>query len=175
MKNFKKLITTILLLVLFPLSVNALDAGTTSVGLQPIVIHFFPVFGTINSKYATVLTWITFAADILIVLVIIYWIIRILLAGLEAIKSEGDADKLQEAFKKLQSNFVGIGITFLIPIILTVIGFVLGNGSIFNWPKMFSGCKDSNYDYYFKAYFNAPAGQDPTEFASTTCGLDSAN
>ncbi|MEO6728959.1 MAG: hypothetical protein ABIM99_03490 [Candidatus Dojkabacteria bacterium] len=175
MKKTRNALIILLLLIASPLSVYALDAGTSDFGLDAITIPFFPVFGTINSKYATVLTWITYAADIIIILIIVFWIARILIAGLEAIRSEGDQEKLQEAFKKLQSNLVGIGITFLIPIILTVIGFVLGIGSIFNWPKMFSGCKDETYDYYFKAYFNAPAGEDPTAFASSVCGLDSAN
>jgi len=175
MKNSKKLFTLLFFIIASPLGVHALDAGTSAVGLDPIVIQFFPVFGTINSKYFTVLSWITFIASILVVLVIIFWVVRILLAGLEAIRSEGDSEKLQEAFKKIQSNLVGIGITFIIPIILTVIGFILGIGTIFNWPKMFSGCPDTEYEYYFRAYFNAPAGEDPTEFASRTCGLTSTN
>ncbi len=188
MKYLKKILTIISFTALiFPTVIHALDAGTSNVGLDPIVIPFFPVFGTINSKSYTVISWITFIGGVLIILVVIFWILRILLAGLEAIRSEGDQEKLQEAFKKLQSNLVGVGVTFLIPIILTVIGFVLGIGSIFNWPKMFSDCPGSHpqydssgnrvsgYDYYFQAYFSAKPGEDSTQVADATCGLSSVN
>ena len=154
---------------------GGLDAVDDKIKLDPIIIPFFPVFGSIDPSSATVLTWITFIVGVLIVLVIIFWIARILFAGLEAIRSAGDAEKLQEAFKKIQSNLVGIGITFLVPIVLSVIGFVLGIGTIFNWPKMFSACDDAQYDYYFRAYFNAPPGQDPVDFANGVCGVNSAN
>lgn len=178
MKNLKQTLFGLLALVIFlPNVVKAqiLDAGTSTVGLDPIIIPFFPVFGTINAEYFTVLSWITFIAGILVILVIIFWILRILMAGLDAIRSEGDQEKLKTAFQKLQSNLVGMGITFLIPIILTVIGFVLGIGSIFNWPKMFSGCPNTEYEYYFRAYFNAPENENPTDFATGVCGLDSQN
>lgn len=174
-------ILTSIFLLLPALIINAqtlnpsLDTGLNdSVGIGVITIPFFPVFDKINSKYATIFTWITFIADILIVLVIVFWIVRILLAGIEAIKSEGDQTKIQEAFAKLQSNLVGIGMTFLVPIVLTAIGFLLGIGSIFNWPKMFSGCEaSSKHEYYFQAFLNPENGQDPTAYAMSECQLDS--
>jgi len=49
-------------------------------------------------------------------------------------------------------------ITFLVPIILSVVGVLLGIGTIFAWPKMFSSCNavsfdaTQNYQYYFQAY-----------------------
>ncbi|MEP7103845.1 MAG: hypothetical protein ABI721_04010 [Candidatus Dojkabacteria bacterium] len=179
MKNLKKTLLTILgsLSIFSPLVLHAqaLDITGNKLNIDPIIIPFFPVFGSINPQYFTVLSWITFAGSVIIILVIILWIVRILLAGLDAVRSEGDPEKLSESYKKIQASLVGVALTFLIPILLTVIGFVLGIGSIFNWPKMFSGCPNTEYEYYFKAYFNAPAGEDPTTFASQVCGLSSQN
>lgn len=187
MKIFKKLFT-ILFFISFaaPLAVHALDAGTSTFGLDKITIPFFPVFDAINPQYATVFSWVTYIADVIVILIVIFWIVRILLAGIEGIRSEGDQAKLQEAFKKIQSNLIGIGITFLVPIVLTLIGFLIGIGSIFNWPKMFSGCpghpavyvngvrEEGTYDYYFQAYFDTKAGDDPATYAEI-CNLPSGN
>ncbi|MFS8130709.1 MAG: hypothetical protein ACMG57_01890 [Candidatus Dojkabacteria bacterium] len=188
MKIFKKLFSLLFFLTLTPGVLHALDAGTSTFKLDTITIPFFPVFDAINPKYATVLSWVTYIADVVVILIIIFWIVRILLAGIEGIRSEGDQAKLQEAYKKLQSALIGIGITFLIPILLTLIGFLIGIGSIFNWPKMFSGCPgmpatydpvsgnrdEGTYEYYFQAYFDVKAGNDPAAYAAK-CGLSSDN
>lgn len=138
--------------------------------IKPITIPFFPVFDAIDAKYYTVLSWLTFAAGVVIVLIIVFWIVRILLAGVNAIRSSGDPDKLQESYAQVKANLIGVGITFLFPIILTVIGAFLGIGSIFNWPKMFSGCEGSgNFEYYFQAYLQAPRGGDAQQYADNSC------
>jgi hypothetical protein len=137
--------------------------------LEPIIIPFFPVFDAIDAKYYTILSWLTFAGGLVIGFAIIIWVGRILLAGIEAVRSSGDPDKLKESYDKVKADFMGVGLTLIFPIILTIIGAFLGIGNIFDWPRMFSGCEDPAYEYYFQAYLQAPRTDDALQFADDRC------
>lgn len=126
------------------------DLGNT--GLGEIRISYFPQIRLIDTQYSTFLSWLSFIANIAILLLIIFWIYRILLAGIGAMRGGGEPDKLQESWKQIRSVFLGITFTFIIPILLIVIGFILGLGPIWDWPLAFRECKNSDeYDYYFQA------------------------
>ncbi len=127
------------------------NSGT---GLQEIKIPIFPILFTDLSKYNTILSWVTFAGGLLVSGVVIYWIYKIIRAGLKAIQAEGEADKITEARQQLQAALTGIAVTFLVPIVLSFVGIIFGFGTMFEWPKSFSGCaqpNDKDYQYYFQA------------------------
>jgi hypothetical protein len=148
------------------------DTGLQEWGLQEIRIPIFPINFTDISSYNTVLSWLTFAGSIIVSGVVIYWIYKIIRAGLEAIQAEGDADKITESRKKLQAALTGVAFTLLVPIALSFVGIIFGFGTMFQWPKSFSGCEEgSQYDYYFQAF-----AQEPTEEAATAaCNPQDAN
>lgn len=160
-----KIITILTILIATAFLVSNLAVGTYAqdsdddivldvddqIGLQPIEIAFFPQANIINSEYATILSWLSFAANLAIIGLILFWVYRILVAGVGAIKSEGEAEGLAEAWKRSRSVLLATGLTFLIPIVLSVIGAALQVGAIWDWPLAFRSCEDDRYDYYFQA------------------------
>lgn len=168
-KSIKLTILAVLALNLLPVLVRASGVEfETGTGLQDIVIPLFDSnwFGFVEN--ASILSWLSFAGAVFTVLILAYWIVRILLSGIEAIRSEGDPVKLQESYGKLKSNFIGMAITFLIPLFLSLIGAFLGIGSIFQWPQSFQLCTNTEYRFYFEAY--AKLGN--TTEAETACGIN---
>lgn len=142
-----------------------LDTGT---GLNEIVIPLFSssLFGF--AENASIISWLAFAGGLFTVIILAYWIFRILVSGIQALRSEGDPVKLQESYGKLKSNFIGMFITFLIPLVLSLIGAFLGIGTIFQWPTSFQLCEDSEYRFYFEAYIVAGNEED----AKNLCNIN---
>lgn len=144
----------------------------TGLGLDEIKIPIFPVLFTDLSRYNTVLSWITFAGGLLVSGIIIFWIYRIIRSGLKAMSAEGDSEKIGVARKELQAALTGIAFTFLVPIVLSFVGIIFGFGTMFEWPKSFSGCQDtSKYQYYFQALAQEPN----EEAADRECNPDLAD
>ncbi len=182
----KILITTLVGFLL--LRANVLAQGlepleNSGTGLQEIKIPIFPVLFTDLSRYNTVLSWVTFAGGLLVSGVVIYWIYKIVRAGLKAIQAEGEADKITEARQQLQAALSGIAVTFLVPIVLSFVGIIFGFGTMFEWPKSFSGCTqpnrgnvnypqaDGGYQYYFQAFLQ----EGSEEAATAVCNPELAN
>jgi hypothetical protein len=141
-------------------------------GLQQIRIPIFDTLFTDISSYNTVLSWVTYAGAVLVSLVVIYWIYKIIRAGVFAIQAEGDDTKITEARQRLQAALSGIAFTLLVPIVLSFVGVIFGFGTMFQWPKSFSGCQDtSEYDYYFQAFAQEASAKDATE----ACNPDGAD
>lgn len=151
---------------------NGLDLETdrgNNIDLEPIVIPLFSSNALDFVENASILSWLSFAGALFTVLILIFWIARILLSGVQAVRSEGDTTKLQDSYTKLKSNFIGMGITFLIPLVLSLVGAFFGIGTIFNWPESFQFC-DENSQYRF--YFEAFAKEGDVTSARSACGIN---
>ncbi len=123
--------------------------------LDTIRIPTFIDFSALELGSATVFSFLAFLGTVATVALVAFWIYRIVRLGIEGIQSEGKPEKIQELIKKLQSILLGVFMTFLFPLILSIIGIFAGVGTIFNWPKMFRACPaSSTYEYYFQAYLN---------------------
>ncbi len=122
--------------------------------IKPIEIPIFPiVVEGFDPKYSTILSWLSFAGVILTIIVLAIFIVRIVFLSYKMIVQGSEKEEVVgDVFKKFRLNFVGLIITFLTPIILSLIGGFLGIGNIFRWPKMFSSCSGSEYEFYFEAY-----------------------
>jgi hypothetical protein len=148
------------------------DVNASEYGLRPIRIPIFDTLFTDISSYNTVLSWVTYAAAVLVSGVVIYWIYKIIRAGVQAIQAEGDDAKITEARQRLQAALTGVAFTLLVPIVLSFVGIIFGFGTMFQWPKSFSGCKDaSQYDYYFQAF----AQEESEQAATRACNPDGAD
>lgn len=127
------------------------NTGKAGEGLDPITISFFPQVTLIDAEYASFLSWLSFIANIAILVLVLFWLYKIFFAGIEAMRGGGEAEKLVESWKKVRAVLLGVTISFLIPIILSIVGTFLGVGAIWEWPLAFRECKDDRYDYYFQA------------------------
>lgn len=210
MKYFLSVIFLLTSIVAIPLSVDAQENrqggdavvnSTTSgefsinedVGLREIRVPIFSSFIDFNTENASVLTWITFLGGIFTVGLVVFWIYLIIKAGVKGMQSQGNAEKLSEAFKQVQSVLIGAALTLIFPLFLSLIGLFLGIGTIFSWPKMFQFCDQSalssynqsqqslteqfnseqvaksiNYQYYFQALLGE---NNQSNIADQVCGL----
>jgi hypothetical protein len=177
MKYFLSGSFLLLSIITFPLVVNAQDTRSggnaavnsansgdfsvsQDVGLREIRVPIFSSFIDFNTENASVLTWITFLGGILTVGLVVFWIYLIVKAGVKGMQSQGNAEKLSEAFQQLQSVLVGAALTLVFPLFLSLIGLFLGIGTIFSWPKMFQFCTGSSangteYEFYFQALLDS--------------------
>lgn len=141
---------------------NNIDIGLPEVAISPITI---PLFGApIDLGNFSIYSWAVFLGGIIFALIIAYWIFLFLRAGVEAMQSNGKPEVLADAGKKARSILISAALTFLVPIILSVIGAIMGIGNVLAWPKMFSLCNtkvrqyiDENGD--LSTVFDSPAGK----------------
>lgn len=123
-----------------------------NIGLKEIRIPFFPQVNTITSEYASFLSWASFLANSAILIMIFFWIYRIIRAGILVMQKSADSEALAEAWKRSQSVFIGAGFSFLVPIVLSIIGIAINVGYVWDWPLAFRNCDgSSDYEYYFQA------------------------
>jgi len=186
--NSKKILISVIFVLIFSFAASIVvkaqtfDIGGTGSGneqaidLNPIVIPLFNsgMFDFVSD--ASIFSWFAFLGGLLTIGMVAYWIVRILVSGVEALRSEGDQEKLQQSYAKLRANFIGMFLTFMFPAILSIIGFILGIGSIFNWPKMFTQCdytevrdeETVRYQFYFQAFLGP--GDGSIEKTDAICG-----
>ena len=140
----------------------------TNTGLQEIQLPLFYSTSLDFVQNASVISWLAFAGSIFTIAILAFWVFRILVAGIAALRSEGDATKLQDSYSKIKSNFTGMFITFLIPLILSLVGSFFGIGTILQWPKSFQLCSESSiHRFYFEAFLK----NGTEESAKAACGI----
>jgi len=144
------------------------------VNLKPITIPLFVDFSAVAGSASTVFSLISFIGVAATVAIVVFWIYKIVKLGIEGMQSGGKADKIQELIKKLQNIFVGVFMSFLFPVILSIIGIFAGVGTIFEWPRMFRSCESPNYNYYFQAFLDK-GGNDAQLQADIECGYGAPN
>ncbi len=152
--------------------VEEFDTGANL--LEDIVIPVFIDFGPLQPGSATVFSFLSAIGIFATIAIVIFWIYRILIIGIEAFKSEGKPEALQAVFKKLQNILLGVFLSLLFPVILSIIGIFAGIGTVFEWPRMFRSCDYPDYDYYYQAYLDQE-GSNATEQADKLCGYASPN
>jgi hypothetical protein len=147
------------------------EDAASNVGLEEISIPFFKQAFDFDTKYGTFLSWLGFFASAYTIAIVIFWIIYILRATVNAVRSSGEAEKLANSYTQIKSVLIAAGLSILFPVALSLIGIVIGAGSIFQWPKAFRSCpgdngRDPDYEYYFQAFLNVE--QDDVD---VYCGL----
>jgi len=142
----------------------------SEVKLNPIFIPTFIEFDALVGTSATIFSLLSFVGILATIGIVIFWVYKIVRLGVEGIQSEGKSEKIEELTKKLQNIFLGIFMSFLFPIILSIIGLFSGIGTIFEWPRMFRACEVGEYYYYYQAYLDQD-GPDAITDADTICGL----
>lgn len=117
---------------------NNIDIGLPEVQISPITI---PLFGApIDLGNFSIYSWAVFLGGIIFALIIAYWIFLFVRTGIEAMQSNGKPEALAEVGKKARSILISAALTFLVPLILSIIGVIMGIGNVLAWPKMFSLC-----------------------------------
>lgn len=147
---------------LFLERVNAqpVDADTTfrtdsEIGIGVITIPFFNQPLGPGGEYATLFSWVSFFGVIFTLGIIIFWVFLLLKAGIKAFQSEGTPEGLSEAYKQAKAVFIGAGLSLAFPVLLTVLGLVLGVGGIWTWPKAFRDCPNSpDHNFYVQAFLD---------------------
>jgi hypothetical protein len=142
--------------------------------LDTIRIPTFLNFSSFVGSSATIFSFLAFFGTLATIGIAIFWIYKIIRLGIEGIQSEGKQEKIQELIKKLQRIFLGIFMSFLFPVILSIIGIFAGIGNIFQWPKMFQSCNSPTYQYYFQAFL-AQEGVNSTDLADRECNIGPQN
>jgi hypothetical protein len=175
MRNSGKFLLTFIIIIftfiIFSGGIFASGSGTVrdvpldidnSIGLEQIKIPFFPQISLPNEEYATIFSWLSFGGALFSIGFIIFWIILIIRASAQMLRSQGNDDAMAESFKKLKSVFVGAGITVAFPILISIIGGFMGLGPLWNWPAALRDCpNDPRFNYYFQAVIHVADGSDP--------------
>jgi hypothetical protein len=121
--------------------------------LKPIEIPVFPILQSgFDPSYATIYSWLAFVGIILSIIIFAVFVLRLIGLAYKAITKGEEDSTLTDVYKKVRFNFLGLFIVFMTPLVLSLIGSLLGVGNIFQWPKMFSSCANSEYEFYFEAY-----------------------
>ena len=124
----------------------------TETGLGTIEIPFFNQLDFGDTAGFTIISWLSFIGALLSLAIFIYWVFLLVSAGLKALRAEGDSEKIQQGFKETKSTFIGVSIALMFPILLSIIGAIVGVGAIWQWPQAFQTCDNANYDFYFQAF-----------------------
>lgn len=169
---------------IFNLSVDAQDRGggnpgagidselniDNEIGLREIRIPIFTSFIDFNTENASIFSWLAFVGSLATIGLVVFWVFLLVKAGVKGMQSQGNSENLGLAFKQVQSVLIGAAISLLFPLVLSIIGLVLGIGTIFSWPKMFQLCDDSTgYQFYFQALLDGQKGDGTTAGADNAC------
>ncbi len=156
---------------------NELPVDST-IGVKEIKIQVFKLPSIDGAASYTIISWLSFAGIILTIGIILFWVLLILRAAFGVYKKSDDPEGMAEAITKMKSLFIGVALAFAFPIVMTIIGTILGIGSFWSWPVAFQECNGTNpnngeeYTYFYQAVLGAPEGsQDPIRFAYTICKL----
>ncbi len=153
-------------------AVGNVNFDVEGVGLEePIVIPFFNQIALPNDPYFSALSWLSFIGLLVSIGLIIFWIALIIRAAFQALQSEGNEEGMAESFNKLKSVFIGAGISIAVPIILSLIGGIMGLGPLWNWPAAFRGCPNTDRSFFFQEviYQSGNNIQDPVKAAENAC------
>ncbi|MCS7316996.1 MAG: hypothetical protein NZZ41_01565 [Candidatus Dojkabacteria bacterium] len=134
-------------------------------GIKDIEIRTF--IAPINFESFSLISWVSFLAILITIVAIIYWAFLIIKASIQALQSDGIPDKLQEAYKRIRSLIVSLILSFLFPVILSLVGILFGIGNIFQWPKMFSFCKAARPSEGPIFYYQVFLGEGKTSYEDT--------
>lgn len=140
-----------------------------NIGLQEIRIPIFASFIDFDTNNASILSWASFIGALATVGLVVFWVFLLVRAGVKGLQSQGDATNLGDAYKSVQAVLIGAAVTMIFPLFLSIVGLLLGIGTIFSWPKMFQFCDDStNYEFYYQALLDAKNDSDHSK-AEAAC------
>lgn len=172
----------ILLVIIFTfgmiiIQANNINAQTgldldSNIGLEPISVTIFPQVFLGVDQYYTVYSWVSFAGVLASFGIVAYWIFIVLKAAFNALKSEGDSEKLEGSYTRIKSTIIGASIALAFPILISIFGAVLGLGPMWSWPKAFRDCPNSTESsFYFQEVFRQTdaAATDPVAQAESVC------
>ncbi|CAG1022496.1 hypothetical protein DOJK_01711 [Patescibacteria group bacterium] len=129
--------------------------------LGEIRIPIFASFIDFDTNNASILSWLSFVGALATIGLVVFWVFLLVKAGVKGLQSQGNAENLAVAFKQVQSVLLGAAITLFFPVVLSVVGLLLGVGTIFSWPKMFQFCSDTtNYEFYYQALLDKTQNTD---------------
>ncbi len=139
-----------------------------NVGLEQIKVPFFPQLA-LDTKYSTTMSYISFGFNVVLLAIVIFWIIKIVMTGIKAMKNASNQEGLQEAVKKVRAVLEGAALTFVFPIIIVVVGAFLGLGAVWNWPLAFRECNTTIDGKEVQYYYQAFGLLDSKEEADSVC------
>ncbi len=145
-----------------------------NIGLGQINISTFPQPDLSIDPSFTIFSWLSWIGTLASFGIVAFWIYLVLKAAFGALKSEGEPEKLEEAFSSVRSAFIGASIALVFPIILTILGYIFGLGPLWSWPSAFRQCESTNESAFFfqEVFRQADAGsEDPVADAEFVCGL----
>lgn len=151
----KAILTSIITIIVLTLGANPVLAQSIEVSPDPNIINLrpinFPLFISLEqAKNFSVYSYIALALSLAFVLLVTYWIFRIIINAVAIMQSQGDSGKVAEATKKIQAIFIGIATMFIFVAVFSVIGLLFNLGTLFEWPKKLSLC-DTGEFYVTKA------------------------
>lgn len=110
---------------------------------------FFAQPSFLDPTNFSLVSWVTFAVNLGIFGLFIYWIFLIIKSGFIIISSAGNPDKLQEGVKQIRAVLTSLAALFVFIIILIIAGNFFGIGSIWDWPNSFRQCSNFDNKFYF--------------------------
>lgn len=139
-----------------------------NIGLEQIKVPFFPQLA-LDTKYSTTMSYVSFGFNIILLGIVAFWIIKIVMTGIKAMKNATNQEGLQEAAKKVRAVLEGAALTFLFPIILIVVGAFFGLGAVWNWPLAFRECNTTINGKEVQYYYQAIGLLESKEEADSMC------
>ncbi len=171
MNRIKKLmiITAANMVLWVALSLPAFAAGDeivipgADIGLGSFTL---PTFISLDiARNFSIFSWIGLAVSIFFFVILMIWVVIIIRAAVDIVRSQGNEDMIKGSYKRFGSVFWSI--TFLIGFVavLSIVASFFGLGAFWDWPKVFSQC-DKNVAsgeivyYYQRALETQTTGED---------------
>jgi len=136
---------------------DSLDISGDKIGLGVITL---PTFISLDiARNFSIYSWVAFAINIIFWVILMLWIVIIIRAAIDIVRSQGNEDMIKGSYKKFGSVFWSI--TFLIGFVavLSIVASFFGLGAFWDWPKVFSKCENGKY-YYQVALETQTTGED---------------
>lgn len=110
------------------------------INLGPIELPLFVSFEFIENF--TIFSYLAVALNFLFLGVGLLWIILVVRAGIEYLRSYGDEGVIGASKKRISAVVASISMLFFSLVLLVLVGSFLGLGNFLSWPKKLSQCED---------------------------------
>jgi len=120
---------------------DSVDISGDKIGLGVITL---PTFISLDiARNFSIYSWVAFAINIIFWVILMIWVVIIIRAAVDIVRSQGNEDMIKGSYKKFGSVFWSI--TFLIGFVavLSIVASFFGLGAFWDWPKVFSKCDEN--------------------------------
>lgn len=132
------------------------DGVTVDFGGDTLFLNIFDPAGGWGN--VGILALLGLAGQLMFAFLVVAWVMIAILAGLKMVKSQGNPEEIEGGAKWIQNMLMGITIGLIFFIAVSILGWFVGVGTVFQWSDNLQDCSCENsapgvdcYTYKFQA------------------------